>query len=124
MQPDASSWRQHASITLHDCLEMTQWPLHPIRDLNADLGDIISMRWTPDQMVRLGISLDDLVGIGMESDVMCMFGYPLTAWIHLGLKRNHVMSMSDADIRRVFSISRGQVMATIPVGEFSDCLSI
>jgi hypothetical protein len=87
--------------------------------MNADLGDIISMRWTPDQMVRLGVTLDDLTCIGMESDVMCMFGYPLTSWIHLGLTRKHVESMNDADIRRVFCISRGQVLATIPVAHKS-----
>jgi hypothetical protein len=115
MQPDTASWINHAGITLHDCIEMTQWPLHPIRDMNADLGDILSMRWTPDQMMRLGITLDDLTCIGMEADVMCLFGYPLTSWVHLGLTRKHVVSMNDADIRRVFYISRGQVMAAIPV---------
>jgi hypothetical protein len=114
MQPDASQWKHCTNITLHDCLEMTQWPMHPINDLNADLGDILSMHWTPDQMIRLGITLDGLMCIGMGSDLMCMFGYPLTSWIHLGLTRKHVDSMTDADIRRVFLISRGQVLASDP----------
>jgi hypothetical protein len=117
LQSDAAAWRQHGSITLHDCLEMTQWPMHPINTLKADLADIMSMHWTHDQLIRLGVNLDDLLALGMTPALMCVIGMPLTAWRHLGLNRQHVGHMSDKDIQAVFCMSRIHLLFSIPADD-------
>jgi hypothetical protein len=117
LQSDAAAWRQHGSITLHDCLEMTQWPMHPINTLKADLADIMSMHWTHDQLIRLGVNLDDLLTLGMTPALMRVFGMPLTAWRHLGLNRKHVGHMSDKDIQAVFCMSRIHLLFSIPADD-------
>jgi hypothetical protein len=114
IQPDVQPWKQYASITLHDCLEMTQWPAHPIHTLKADLADIISMRWTADQMMVMGINIDELVQLGMLPDLMTLFAYSLGSWTTLGLTQKHVANMTDTEILRVFGMSRMRVLCGTP----------
>jgi hypothetical protein len=114
IQPDVEPWMQHASITLHDCVEMTLWPAHPIHVLKADLADIISMRWTPDQMRSLGINVDELIQLGMIAELMTLFVYPLASWVTIGLTQKHVANMTDVEILRVFRMGRVQVLCSTP----------
>jgi hypothetical protein len=119
MQPEVEPWIQHASITLHDCIEMTQWPAHPIHVLKADLADIIAMRWTPDQMRSLGINIDDLIQLGMIADLMTLFVYSLASWVTIGLTQKHLVNMTDTEILRVFRMGRMQVLCNTPDGKVS-----
>jgi hypothetical protein len=112
IQPDIQSWKQHASITLDDCIDMIQWPAHPIHVMKADLADIISMRWTPNQMACLGINVDGLILLGMIPDLMSLFVFTLSAWVTIGLTQKHVENMTDAEIIRVFRMSRMQVLCS------------
>jgi hypothetical protein len=114
IQPDVEMWKTHASITLHDCVEMTDWPAHPIHTMKADLADIISMRWSPEQMVSLQINVDELIQLGMIPDLMTMFVFSLSSWVTVGLKQKHVDAMSDVEILRVFRMSRMQVLCSTP----------
>ena len=66
-------------------------------------------------MNQLGLSLPELTQMGMDPGLMCMFGYPLSSWINLGLDRTFVENMSDEQIRKVFKISRIQVLHALPV---------
>lgn len=66
-------------------------------------------------MNALGLSLPELSQMGMEPGLMCMFGYPLSSWITLGLDRKFVENMNDEQIRKVFKISRIQVLHALPV---------
>jgi hypothetical protein len=114
IQPDVQQWKTHGSITLHDCVEMTLWPAHPIHVMKADLADIISMRWSPEQMVSLGINVDELMELGMIADLMTMFVFSLSSWVTIGLTQKHVTNMSDVEILRVFRMSRMQVLCSTP----------
>jgi hypothetical protein len=114
IQPNIEEWKKHASITLQDCVDMTEWPAHPIQVMKADLADIISMRWSPEQMVSLGIDVDQLIEIGMIPDLMTMFVFSLASWVTIGLARKHVEKMSDIEILRVFRMSRMQVLCSVP----------
>jgi len=113
LQPDAAAWRQHGTLTLHDCTDMTLWPVHPIRNLRADLADIISMHWTPEQMKQLGVTVDDLMHVGMTADIMCMISYPLSAWLRLGLTKLHVDTLTENEIQRVFHLSHEQLQTVM-----------
>jgi hypothetical protein len=114
IQPDIREWKEHGSITLHDCVTMTEWPAHPIHTMKADLADIISMRWSPEQMISLGITVDELIEIGMIPDLMTMFVFSLSSWVTIGLTRNHVNDMTDNQILRIFRMSRVQVNCGLP----------
>jgi hypothetical protein len=114
LQPDGDMWKRHGGLVLNDCHEMTQWPLHPSRDLGAELGHIIDEQWTPEQMARVGVDLQELTRLRMEPRNMALFGYPLTSWIHLGLDSQYVNTMSDSCIRSVFNLDRKQLLGALP----------
>jgi hypothetical protein len=114
IQPDIQLWKNHASITLHDCLEMTQWPAHPIHLMNADLADIIAMRWSPEQMVSLGIDVDELMQLGMIPTLMTMFVFSLSSWLTMGLTKKHVENMTDVELLHVFRMGRMQILCGFP----------
>ena len=115
LQPDALAWKQSGCITLDDCHEMTIWPVHPCDDMGATLGQIMTKQWKPAQMIRLGLTLRDLTRMGMSIDNMVLFGYALAEWIDMGLDREYIDSMGDDQVRRVFNISRAQVLNALPI---------
>jgi hypothetical protein len=115
LQPDPLEWKKHGSITLDNCHEMTLWPIHPCRDLGATLDQIMTKQWKPVQMIQVGLTLRELTHMGMSTDNMVLFGYPLSGWIDMGLDREYVDSMADDQVRRVFNISRAQVLHALPL---------
>jgi hypothetical protein len=72
------------------------------------------MRWSPEQMVSLGINVDELMELGMIADLMTMFVFSLSSWVTIGLTHKHVTNMSDVEILRVFRMSRMQVLCSTP----------
>jgi hypothetical protein len=118
LQPDGDAWVQHGGITIKDVLEMTLWPVHPCRDLNVGLSGIIEMQWSSSQMNQLGLSLPELSRMGMDPVLMTMFGYPLSSWIDLGLDRAYVDNMDNEQVRKVFKISRTEVLRALPLVPF------
>jgi hypothetical protein len=115
LQPDGSAWVKNGGVTIDDVHEMILWPVHPCNDLKAGLSDIITKQWTSTQMKQLGLSLPELTLLGMDPGLMCMFGYPLSSWINLGLDQTYVDNMDDDQIRKFFKISRTQVLHALPV---------
>jgi hypothetical protein len=115
LQPDREAWKQHGCITIEDCHEMVIWPMHPCHDLGATLDTLMTKRWTPVQMMQLGLTLGALTDMGMSIDNMVLFGYGLRGWIELGLDREYLDGMADDQVRRVFSISRAQVLHALPL---------
>jgi hypothetical protein len=115
LQPDGLAWREHGGITIDDCHEMVLWPVHPCHDLGVSLDVLMVKQWKPSQMVKLGLNLADLTSMGMSTDNMVVFGYPLSGWIEMGLDREYLDTMEDAQVRRVFGISRTQVLHALPL---------
>jgi hypothetical protein len=115
LQPDASAWLRYGGVTMDDCHEMAVWPIHPCNDLGATLDKIMTRQWSPLQMMQVGLSLAELTNMGMSVDNMVLFGFGLTGWIEMGLDREYLNSMADDQVRRVFAISRTQVLHALPI---------
>ena len=114
LQHDAYAWVQHGGLQMHDCLQMTQWPLHPITHLRADLADILQMRWTSNEMIKVGLTVTDLLTLGMTPTVMSKFGFTLHCWVSLGLMRTHLIDWTDQDMHCVFKMTRHNVFSSCP----------
>ena len=112
LQHDAHAWVQHGDVDLDDCLQMTQWPLHPVQHLRADLADVLQMRWTSNEMMKVGLTLTDLLKLGMTPAVMSKFGFTLHCWISLGMLRTHVIDWTDQELHCVFKMTRQNVFAS------------
>lgn len=112
LQQDPSAWVQYGGLQLEDCLDMTQWPLHPVRHMRADLADVLQIRWTSGQMLRVGLTISDLLNLGMTPTVMSKFDFTLHCWVALGLQRLHIVEWTDQELHCVFKMSRHQVYAS------------
>ena len=85
MQPNARLWAVHAGANIVHARWMLQaWPAHPLRDLGADLGDMLSHKFTAAELVQMGVTHGDLVRAGMTARFEGMFKFAEWEWELLG----------------------------------------
>jgi hypothetical protein len=109
LQPDIGAWVSAKRVDLADTPMLTIWGAHPIRDLKADLGDLVSTGWGAFGMRRAGVTYADLVDAGMTPDSMILFGYSLYDWITLGFGESDAAGFSAPALGRLFGLTRADV---------------
>jgi hypothetical protein len=104
LQPDASKWVKAGRVTLTDCPSMVElWEAHPVRDFEADLGDILGQKWTAETMQTMGLTYMDMVLLGLTPASMSMFtNVTLRGWALLGMSRADVARTPEAVLSRLF----------------------
>lgn len=111
LQPDVKQWVLHGNISVKHCLEMSQWPLLPLKNFELDLADIAMQQWTVEEMARLQIGYTDLIKMGMTPMNMgTLFKYNIVAWKQLGLTPQHLMDMNDRDSKLAFGLPQQQAI--------------
>jgi len=110
LQPDIAAWAAAGRVRLEDMPALAQWGAHPIRDLNADLGDIIHMRWPAAVLAKSGVTYADLVGAGMTHDSMGLFGYTLRDWSVLGFSAADAERLHASALARLFNLTAADVI--------------
>ena len=115
LQPDPVQWISLGKMELNDCLNATSlWGTHPIRHFHADLGDIASAKWTPEQLSRMRVTYQDLLHIGLTPESMRLFTHiTLTAWGTLGFTKEHIEKFTEAQAVRLFGIPKQDVMRAL-----------
>jgi hypothetical protein len=109
LQPDKQEWIKRGQLTLTDVGDMRGFPVHPFRDLCADLGEVWSMKWPPETLITMGVTFQELRERGMTDAIMCHFGFPLSAWQRLGLRAEHVTE----GMSTVFGLSCAEVRSIL-----------
>jgi alpha-amylase/alpha-mannosidase (GH57 family) len=107
LQPDKLEWIHHSLLTLHDMVDTIVFPVNPIVDMRADLGEVWSMQWTPDQMLDMRLTYDDLVSKGLTIQIMAHFSFPLSMWMQLGFAEQHIKG--DDMSKHVFGLSETEL---------------
>lgn len=106
LQPDVRMWVLHAGCRPHHALQMLAWPAHPVRDLHGDLADIIGLGAGGKQLRAMGVTYADLRALGMTPETMRLMGLTFQGWMDLGLRADDVEAFTDAQIGRVFQMTR------------------
>jgi hypothetical protein len=107
LQPDGAEWVRHGEVGLRHAEDMAGlWGLHPLADLRADLADLLALRPASAALRKMGVTYDDLVGVGMTPETMVLFGFTALGWASLGLRRGHLAHFTDAQIHYVFGLTR------------------
>jgi len=109
LQPDKGEWVKRGALTLHDLVDMSIFPVNPISDLDADLAEIWSMQWSPDEMRAMGMTYAQMRRSGLNIDIMKRFGFSLQAWASLQLDARDVAPMSEADSVALFGLPPQEV---------------
>lgn len=107
LQPDKQEWVHRSLLTLADMPDTVVFPVNPIADMRADLGEVWSMQWTPDQMLAMGVTYADLVSRGLTIQIMAHFGFPLSMWMQLGFSEQHVRG--DEMSKHVFGVGEQEL---------------
>ena len=110
LQPDKHEWISRSLLTLNDMRDTTIFPINPIVDMRADIGELWSMRCTAQDLHAMGVSYDDLVAKGLTIQIMAHFNYALSMWMQLGFREEHIKSedmcfhvfgVEEAELRRI-----------------------
>lgn len=113
LQPDLQAWIRHGKATLHDCPRMRPWDAHPIKDFKADLSDIIRSAWSTETMSRVGLSYEDLTGLGLTHDSMPLLNFTLMMWANIGFNRAHAERIPPNTLFNLFGMSKQNVLASL-----------
>ena len=105
LQPDKEEWIKRGQLTLSDVADMRCFPVHPFRDLRADLGEVWNMRWPPEILHAMGVTFHELREQGMSDAIMPHFGFTLSAWQKLGLRADDVTP----GIAAIFGLTMAEV---------------
>ena len=114
MQPDLRKWIEAGRVSLEDCPQLKPWGAHPVRDLRADLGDLIMQRWSIDALTDMGVTYGDLKGVGMTPETMAMFGFSLVGWHKLGMSRADAEWIPGPLHLSLFQMHKPAVLAALP----------
>jgi hypothetical protein len=111
MQPDIKAWVQANRASLSDAPSFIQiWAAHPIKDLKADLADIIGFNWKAKTMRQAGVTYADLKDAGMTHETMGLFGYTLYEWSTLGFSRADADIVPAPILGRLFCLTKMDVL--------------
>lgn len=110
MQPDIAAWVHAGRVRAEDTPALAPWRAHPIRDLKADLGDLINLRWPASVLAKSGVTYADLVDAGMTHESMGLFGYTLCDWSALGFMAKDAERLSAAACARLFNLPPAEVV--------------
>ena len=113
LQPDLQAWVRSSKATLADCPKMRAWDAHPIRDFKADLADIVGAHWPHETLSRMGVTYDDLLGLGLTAETKNLFGYTLMMWASTGFRRSHAEVIPPNTLIRLFGMTKQDVLASL-----------
>lgn len=113
LQPDLQAWIRAGKATLADCPRMRPWDAHPVRDFKADLADIIGMHWPTETMTKMGVTYDDLLGLGLTPETMTLLNYTLMMWVSMGFRRHHAEPVPPNTLYRLFGLTKQDVLASL-----------
>lgn len=109
IQRDKRAWITRGSLTLHDLPDMTIFPVNPFTDLQADLGEVWSMKWSPNTLCEMGVTYEQLKLRGLSAQIMDHFNFSLSSWYALGFRLQHAESMSNQETQCVFGMEKGEL---------------
>lgn len=113
IQPDKTAWIKRGQLTLHDLPQMTIFPINPLTDMQADLGELWSMGWSSTVLYEMGVTYQQLKDRGLNPAIMQHFNFSLSAWTAMGLTAVHLTHFSDSDTLMVFGMQKRELCGVL-----------
>ena len=110
MQPDKHEWLQRGGVCIEDLKDMHVFPVNPLTDFAVDLAELWNMQLSVEEMVKMGITYEQLVHKGISPGIMTAFHFPLSAWASLGFRTEHAACMQEAEVQMIFALGRDELM--------------
>jgi len=113
IQPDPEAWVKNCNVRLYLLPDMACFPVHPIKHLHADIGEIWQMRWPSNLLETMGVRYSELVDIGLTKEIMARWAFPISRWHALGLRSEDLEDWNCTDCARAFYLNKQQTMAEL-----------
>lgn len=115
VQPEVSEWVRAGRVTLADCPSMAdKWGANPIRDFQADLGDIAGFKWSAESMMKMGVGYKELVDIGLTPASMVVFTHvTLHGWSTMGFTRSDAAQIQEPMLIALFCMPKQEVLRSL-----------
>ena len=84
MQADPKEWVKHAQAGIRHLPLMIEWPANPFDHFGMDLADLLSMRLSVVDLVRMDVTYDQLRRNGLSPRTEAMFKFSPEEWELLG----------------------------------------
>lgn len=113
VQPDPEAWVRHCNIRLYLLPDMLCFPVHPVRHLKADIGELWQMGWPSQLLEAMGVTYPELVVIGLTREIMARWAFSLQRWFALGLRQGDLEDWTCTECARAFHLNRQQAIAEL-----------
>ena len=113
IQPNKHEWISEKRLELIDITLVPSWKVHATRDMEADIVAIACCDLSAAFLQETGVSFEDLVQAGLTLNLMMIFKFDLTSWIHLGLYRGFIQELTDVQSLSLFSMPTSSVMLCV-----------
>ena len=114
MQPDITAWIKSGRASMEEApVFLSVWAAHPIKDLKADLGDIVGFKWKAKTMRESGVTYSDLMEAGMTHETMALFNYTLYEWMLLGFSKTDAEAVPAHILGRLFNMTKPDVLRVL-----------
>ena len=109
LQPDKLMWINRAGLKLLDLPDMTMFPVNPLTDMRADIGELLHTQWDHETLLAMGVTYEQMVKFGMTPRIMAFFRFSLSAWVALSLEARHTVTWTDADTMPIFGLGHLEI---------------
>ena len=84
LQADPKEWVKHAQVGHRHLRLMIEWPANPFDHFGMDLADLLAMRLSVDELVRMDVTYEQLKKNGLNARTEAMFKFCPEEWEILG----------------------------------------
>lgn len=113
LQPDKQEWLQRGGVNMQDLKDMLIFPVNPLVDFGADLGELWNMQCSVDEMLKMQITYTQLVQKGITPAIMAAFRLPLSGWVQLGFQQQHAACMHPDETQLIFGLDPTELMCIL-----------
>jgi len=109
LQKDKVEWVHRGCLRLCALPEMTMFPVNPLSDMRADIGELCVMQWRAATLASMGVTYAQMAKAGMTPRIMTFFRFPLSDWVVLSLAPTHLELWTDADTLGTFGVALAEL---------------
>jgi len=104
LQGDKFEWVRRGGLRLLDLPEMSMFPVNPLSDMRADIGELCVMQWRQETLHAMGVTYKQMAVAGMSPRIMSFFRFPLSDWVALGIRSEDVSHWTDQEAYATFGV--------------------
>jgi hypothetical protein len=110
VQTDKDEWVARGGLSLKDTKDMLVLKINPFLDMKADFAEVWAMGWSAEDLVSMGVTIEQMISRGMTNKVMPVMKFSLNGWLDLGFNSKYLENMNEGEVYNTFGMSYKELM--------------